>query len=111
MQILWPKEKQIQENILNNNSVVTKLKYKNFGVLFTGDIEEIAEKQILQEYKESNILKSNILKVGHHGSKTSSIQEFLEAVNPNIALIGVGKNNTFGHPNSGVLERLENLRM
>lgn len=80
-------------------------------MLFTGDIEEIAERQILQEYKKTNILKSDILKVGHHGSKTSSIQEFLEAVQPQIALIGVGKNNTFGHPSSNVLERLENLRM
>lgn len=110
IQILWPKEEQIQENILNNNSIVAKLNYKDFSILLTGDIEEIAEKQILDEYKNSDALKSTILKVGHHGSKTSSTQEFLEAVKPKIALIGVGKNNTFGHPNDGVLERLENLR-
>lgn len=79
-------------------------------MLFTGDIEEIAEKQILEEYKNLNILKSTILKVGHHGSKTSSSQSFLEAVKPKIALIGVGENNTFGHPNDVVIERLTNLR-
>lgn len=63
IQILWPKEKQIEENILNNNSVVAKLNYKNFSCIFTGDIEEIAEKQILQEYKGTNMLKSMVLKV------------------------------------------------
>lgn len=66
IQILWPKEEQIRENILNNNSIVAKLNYKNVSVLFTGDIEEIAEKDILSEYKNSNILNSIILKVGHH---------------------------------------------
>ena len=48
--------------------------------------------------------------MGHHGSKTSSIEEFLKVVNPKIALIGVGENNTFGHPNDGVIERLKGLR-
>lgn len=66
MQILWAKKEQIQENVLNNNSIVAKLNYKNVSMLFTGDIEEIAEKQILEEYKNSNILNSTILKVGHH---------------------------------------------
>ena len=110
LQILWPKEEQIKENILNNNSIVAKLNYNKFSMLLTGDIEEIAEKQILEEYKNTNILKSTILKVAHHGSKSSSIQSFLDEVKPKIALIGVGKDNTFGHPNSGVLERLTKLR-
>ena len=80
-------------------------------MLFTGDIEKIAEKSILQEYKgNTNILNSTILKVAHHGSKTSSIQEFLDATKPNIAVIGVGENNKFGHPNEDVIKRLENLR-
>ena len=110
LQILWPKEEQIKENILNNNSIVAKLNYNKFSMLLTGDIEEIAEKQILEEYKNTNILKSKVLKVAHHGSKSSSIQSFLDEVKPKIALIGVGKDNTFGHPNSGVLKRLTNLR-
>ena len=109
--ILWPdKEKIINENKLNNNSLVFKFIYKNFSILFTGDIESIAEKEILEKYKTNfEILKSNVLKVAHHGSKTSSNLEFLEKVKPQIALIGVGKDNNFGHPNINVLERLENM--
>lgn len=78
-------------------------------MLLTGDIEEIAEQQILKEYEKSSSLKSTVLKVGHHGSKTSSIQAFLEVVNPKIALIGVGENNNFGHPNQEVLDRLRKM--
>lgn len=77
--------------------------------MLTGDIEKIAEEEILKEYKNTNILKANILKVAHHGSKSSSTSEFLEKVSPQIALIGVGTKNTFGHPNQGVLNRLQNL--
>lgn len=106
--VLWPiSENAISENGINNNSLVCKLKYKSFSMLFTGDIEEIAEKAILERYKDTNTLKSTILKVAHHGSKSSSIEAFLNAVKPQIALIGVGEKNTFGHPNSDVLERLK----
>lgn len=108
--ILWPSSNNmISENILNNNSLVCKMLYKNFSILFTGDIEEISERTILEKYKNTNILKSTILKVAHHGSKSSSIQEFLDVVEPKISLIGVGKKNTFGHPNFEVLERLERM--
>ena len=107
--ILWPNnEKMILENSLNNNSIVCKMSYINFSMLFTGDIEEIAEKQMLKEYKNNlGIFSSQILKVAHHGSKTSSIKEFIDAVTPKIALIGVGENNKFGHPNEEVLTRLK----
>ena len=78
-------------------------------MILTGDIEEIAERKILEEYQSNlRILNSTILKVGHHGSKTSSIQEFINEVKSKIALIGVGKNNTFGHPNEEVIQRLKN---
>ena len=109
---LWPnKSKIVRENVLNNNSIVCKLRYKNFSMLFSGDIEEIAENQILEEYKNNlQILNSTILKVGHHGSKTSSTKEFIEAVKPKISLIGVGDNNKFGHPNDDVIKRFEFLR-
>lgn len=115
MCVLWPVEDYVKENLINNNSIVFKLYFKNFSALFTGDIEEEAEKEIVKKYENvnyrgANILKSDILKVGHHGSKTSSIQEFLEIVEPKIALIGVGRNNNFGHPNSDVIERLKSLR-
>lgn len=107
LEILWPKEEQITENILNNNSIVCKLTYGSFSILFTGDIEEIAETAILNTYTNKNILQATVLKIAHHGSKSSSIEPFLETVNPKIALIGVGEKNTFGHPNKGVIERLE----
>lgn len=87
--ILWPNTNQIEENILNNNSIVMKLSYTNFKMLFTGDIEEEAEKEIVDLYKNTNILEANVLKVAHHGSKTSSSEIFLKLVNPKIALIGV----------------------
>lgn len=109
LNILWPKDERIKENAINNNSIVAKLNYKNFSILLTGDIEKIAENQILKEYENTNILNANILKVAHHGSKSSSTNEFLEKVKPQIALIGVGEKNTFGHPNEGVLNRLGNL--
>ena len=111
-EILWPNNsKLINENVLNNNSIVCKLHYNNFSMFFTGDIEEIAEKQILEEYKNNlNIFNSTVLKVAHHGSKTSSIKEFIEAAKPKIALIGVSENNKFGHPNDGVVERIESFR-
>ena len=107
--ILWPKDERIKENVINNNSIVAKLNYRSFSILLTGDIEKIAENEILKEYENSNILNANILKVAHHGSKSSSIKEFLEKVKPQIALIGVGEKNTFGHPNAGVINRLQNL--
>lgn len=114
--ILWPIEEQIQENILNNNAMVMKLRYEKFSMLFTGDIEEIAEEKILEFYKEKidkgeNILKSDVLKVAHHGSKTSTTQSFFKKVNPEICLIGVGKNNMFGHPTAEVLERINGTKI
>ena len=111
--ILWPDSNNlILENIVNNNSIVCKMQYKNNSMLFTGDIEEIAENQILKKYK-NNVLKLNstILKVAHHGSITSSTTEFLSSVNSKIALIGVGKNNKFGHPNKEIIKRLKDLEI
>lgn len=110
LDVLWPNSNNvINENNINNNSLVCKMVYKNSSMLFTGDIEEIAEKEILEKYKDTNTLKSTILKVAHHGSKSSSTEKFLENVNPEIVLIGVGKNNKFGHPNTEVLKRLERM--
>lgn len=110
IEILWPSETLITSNILNNNSLVIKLTYNKFSILFTGDIEKIAEEEIVKTYTKANKLNTNIIKIAHHGSKTSSIQEFLNLVKPQIALIGVGKNNNFGHPNEEVIKRLENSR-
>lgn len=94
---------------LNNNSMVLKLTHDKFNMIFTGDIEEEAEKLIYDEYKFSDILDANVIKIAHHGSKTSTTKEFLKLVSPEIALIGVGKDNTFGHPNVDVISRLEQM--
>ena len=113
--VLWPdSQKMISDNAINNNSLVCKLNYKNYSMLFTGDIEAIAEKAILKKYsKNLNILKSDILKVAHHGSKTSSITEFIEKIKPKYAIIGVGEDNKFGHPSDNTIQNLEkaNIRI
>lgn len=111
LEIVFPDSDLIKQNILNNNSIVSKFNFQKCSILFTGDIEKVAEEKIIRKYKETEKLKSNILKVAHHGSKSSSIQQFLEMVKPEIALIGVGEKNTFGHPNGEVLERLNELRL
>ncbi len=109
--VLWPDSSNIiTEKILNNNALVCKLYYKNFSMLFTGDIEEVAEKELIKKYTDTNVLNSTVLKVAHHGSKTSSIKEFVDLVKPKIAVIGVGKNNLYGHPSLEVIERLSDMR-
>jgi len=108
LQILYPEE-NLKYADLNNNSIVAKLTYNNFSMLFTGDIEKEAEQHLVNKYANTNVLKSTILKIPHHGSKTSSTEKMLQEVNPRVALIGVGKNNMFGHPNTEVLERLEKI--
>lgn len=86
--ILWTEPKNIiRENVLNNNSLVCKLVYKDFSMMFTGDIEEEAEKVLLNKYKDTKLLKATVLKVPHHGSKSSSIEEFINEIKPKIAII------------------------
>lgn len=108
-EILWPdSNEKIVDNIINNSALVCKLNYNNFSMLFTGDIEKEAEIKLLKKYTDRTDLKSTILKVAHHGSQTSSTDEFVKAVQPKIALIGVGKNNLYGHPSDEILQRLKN---
>ena len=97
--------KETMTNNLNNTSLVLKMIYGEISMLLTGD----AEKEV-EEYAESNV-KSTILKVPHHGSTTSSTEEFLKKVSPQIAIIGVGVNNRFGHPKQEVIERLERMHI
>ena len=86
--VFWPDCLNfISDNAINNNALVCKLYYNSFSILFTGDIEKEAEENILKQYKNTNKLKSTVLKVAHHGSKSSSTEEFLQAVNPKYALI------------------------
>jgi len=88
----------------NNTSIVSRLVFGNNSFLFTGDIEkEVEERLLLQNI----FLDSDILKVAHHGSFTSSSENFIEKVSPEIAAISAGKKNQYGHPHREVLERLE----
>lgn len=89
---------------VNENSVLLKLTYKNINFLFTGDCEEDCEARV-----GTSNLKSDVLKVGHHGSCTSSKTYFLNKINPKYAVIQVGKDNQYNHPCSDVLSRLTNI--
>ena len=86
---------------LNNYSIVLKLTYKEKSFLFTGDAETLSEKEITGD------VEADVLKVGHHGSRTSTSQAFLNKVNPSYAVISVGFNNDYKHPHQEVLDRLE----
>jgi competence protein ComEC len=105
LKILYPFKDVSQQKFdeLNNSSIVLKLIYKDNSFLFTGDAEEIAESDLIAAKTD---LSAQILKVGHHGSKYSSSEKFLEAVNPQYAVISVGKNNDFGHPHLRTLDNL-----
>ncbi|MDD5497623.1 MAG: ComEC/Rec2 family competence protein, partial [Atribacterota bacterium] len=92
-----------QQSNFNNHSIVLKLLYKNISFLFTGDIEEKSEINLLSW---NTFLQSDILKVAHHGSNTSTTDLFLNQVKPEVAIISVGTNN-FDHPNAEVMEKLE----
>lgn len=92
---------------LNNNSVVGRLTYGNFTMLFTGDCEKEEEMSIMKG--EQTFLKSDVLKVGHHGSKTSYSAQFLKAVSPQAALISAGAGNIYGLPHEITLKKLEQV--
>jgi competence protein ComEC len=86
----------------NNRSLVVKLTYGAISILFTGDIEQEAERFLLQS---GHNLRATILKVPHHGSRTSSSEPFVRAVNPNVAVISVQRDSRFGHPHPVVVDR------
>jgi competence protein ComEC len=88
----------------NNASIVLLVKYGESKILLTGDLEEKEELRLVKLYGKS--LKSNILKVGHHGSKSSTGENFLKMVKPDYSVISVGKNNKYGHPSLSTINRL-----
>lgn len=94
-------------NDLNNNSIVMKMHYGNFTMMFTGDIENPTETLIADKYGDA--LKSDVLKVAHHGSKTSSNFQFISKVKPKYALVSCGDFAEYHHPNKGVVGRLHHL--
>lgn len=91
------------DNASNDNSVVVKLTYGENTFLFTGDLPSTQESVLINSGQN---LSAQILKTSHHGSKYATSNEFLEAVKPQEAIISVGKNNSYGHPNQEVLQRL-----
>ena len=88
----------------NDNSNVIYTELNGYKFMFMGDASTTTEKEILNNYNLPNI---DVLKVGHHGSKTSSGEEFIYEINPKYGVISVGKNNRYGHPNKEVLENLK----
>lgn len=103
IEILFPEKTLLRytNSDENNNSIVALLKYKNFRALYTGDIEKEGEKALL-----GKDIRADVLKIPHHGSNTSSTEEFIKTVSPEAFVVSVGKNN-FGHPRKEVLERLK----
>ena len=92
----------------NDNSNVLYPNYNNYQFLFMGDASIEKEKDILNEYSIENI---DFLKIGHHGSDTSSSKEFIDIMNPKYSIISVGENNRYNHPKKSVLNTLSNSKI
>lgn len=88
---------------LNNYSIVMRLKYGNKAFIFTGDAESLSEGEILAKQLD---IQSDVLKLGHHGSHSSTSQAFLDKVNPKYAIASCGKNNDYGHPHKETTDKL-----
>lgn len=105
--VLWPPtERPPPPDAVNDHSVVLRLVHGRTTVLLTGDIESEVEARLV---RDGAPLAADVLKVGHHGSDTSTTPAFLAAVRPSLAVISVGADNRFGHPTEGVLERLASV--
>ena len=92
----------------NDNSNVIYTELSGYKFMFMGDASITIEKEIMNKY---NIPEIDVLKVGHHGSKTSSGKEFINEINSKYSIISVGKNNRYGHPNREVLNKLKNSKI
>ena len=92
----------------NDNSSVIYVTFNNKKFLFMGDASVEVEKDLIEKYNLQNI---DVLKVGHHGSNTSSSKEFIDEINPKYSIISVGKNNRYGHPNKEVLDNLKSSKI
>jgi competence protein ComEC len=103
LDVLGPTPAMATDPELNNTGAVIKLTWRDVSFLFTADIEQPAEQALLDSGAD---LHATVLKVGHHGSKTSSTAAFLDAVRPAVSVVSSGKDNQFGHPNAAVVTRL-----
>ena len=92
----------------NDNSSVFYTELNNYRFLFMGDAGVEVEEDLIEKY---NLQDIDVLKVGHHGSKTSSSKEFINEINPKYSIISVGKNNRYGHPNKEVLDNLNKSKI
>jgi competence protein ComEC len=108
IQILFP-DRNVEQVSPNTGSIVMKLIYGDTSVLLQGDSVASIEQYLLE--LDGDYLKSDILKVGHHGSKTSSVKEYVEKVSPKWAVISSGKDNSYGHPHKEVLEVFNSLNV
>ena len=104
MEVLGPDEAEAADPRVNNTSAVVRITWGEVSFLLTGDIEAKAERAMLADGVD---LRADVLKVAHHGSKTSSTREWLDAVRPALAAISSGKDNPFGHPDPDVVARLD----
>lgn len=102
VQVYSPVKSQYEE--LNNYSPVMKISYGQNSFMFTGDAESLVEKEILNENKD---LKADVLKLGHHGSYSSTSEEFLKVVDPSIAIVSCAKDNKYGHPHKETMSNLK----
>jgi len=103
-QVLAPNSSKYKD--LNDYSIVIRFEYGNRSFMFTGDAEAHSEKEIINNGLE---LRSDVLKAGHHGSRSSSSNEFLKKVKPKYAIISCGKDNDYGHPHKEIIERYNKL--
>ena len=97
--VVWTKEDKTNFNL---SSIVIQMEFDGLSYLFTGDAEQEVEEKL-------EIGKINILKVGHHGSSTSSSENFIQRIAPELSIISVGRENTYKHPSESVLKRLEQI--
>jgi competence protein ComEC len=98
--VLWPPTGG--ESSTNNDSIALRIQFGERSILLTGDIEQVAERSLLASQQQ---LRADVVKVPHHGSKTSSTEGFVLATKPQLAIISVGRNSRFGHPHKEVVER------
>jgi len=98
-----------ESNNLNDWSISKRVAFGNFSMITTGDAEVPAEREMLETVSQH--LNADVLRLGHHGSRTSTMQEFFDAVNPSITIIQVGADNRYGHPHPEVMERIEGTRI
>jgi competence protein ComEC len=108
-EVLWPEAGTDNLKVApkNNDSMVMRWEFGNSAFMLPGDAEKQSEREILSENAAAN-LRADVLKVGHHGSKNSTTEEFLAAVRPRVAVISAGENNPYGHPSPELLARLDN---